>query len=287
VQGDYFRAMGTPLLHGRLFTPEDDAKHPTVVIVNHTLAQISWPNQSPIGKRLRIGVDTMTTPWATIVGEVADVKESSPDLPAQQQYYVPVEQEEAMAGQFGSPSDINGNTGYIVLRTSMDPEQMENSLRAAVHSIDPQLPLTKVESLEHSISESEAPRRFNTVLISSFAAIAVLLALLGVYSVIAFSVSLRLQEMAIRMALGSQRSGIISLVLISGTKLAIVGCGIGLAGAFATSRLLGSFLFGVSAVDPSVLTLSTVSLLLLTLAASLLPAIRAASVDVTQALRSQ
>jgi putative ABC transport system permease protein len=287
VQGDYFRALGIPLLHGRLFTSDDNAQHPMVVIVNHTLAQQSWPNQNPIGKRIRIGVETMKTPWAAVIGEVADVKESSPDLPVKQQYYAPVEQQEAMLGSFASPTDINGNSGYIVLRTTMDPEQTENLLRSTVHSIDPQLPLTKIESMEHSISESEAPRRFNTVLISSFAAIAVLLAALGIYSVIAFSVTLRVQEMAIRMALGSQRSGIVRLVALSGAKLAITGCAIGLAGALAASRLLKSFLFGVSAFDPFVFTLATISLLLLSLAASLLPASRATSVNLTEALRSE
>jgi len=141
--------------------------------------------------------------------------------------------------------------------------------------------------MEHVISDSEAPRRFNTVLISSFAVIAVLLAVLGIYSVIAFSVALRVQEMAIRMALGSQRTGIIRLVLISAAKLTAVGCVIGLAGAFAASHLLRSFLFGVSGVDPLVLTLAASVLLLLTLVASLLPARRAAKVDLTQTLRAE
>jgi putative ABC transport system permease protein len=287
VQGDYFRAMGIPLLHGRLFTQDDNASLPPVIIVNHMLAQQSWPNQSPIGKRFRIGTTTMSTPWATVVGEVADVKENSPDLPLKQQYYVPVEQQEELAGSLGSPTDINGDGGYIALRTSMAPEQMENLLRTTVHSIDPQLPLTQVQSMEHAISDTEAPRRFNTAVITSFAFIAVLLAVLGIYSVIAFSVALRVQEMAIRMALGSQRSGIVRLVVVSGAKLAVIGCAIGLAGAFAASRLLKSFLFGVSAFDPVVLSLATISLLLLALAASLLPAGRAASVDLTQALRSE
>ncbi|MBB5338205.1 ABC transporter permease [Tunturiibacter gelidoferens] len=287
VDGDYFSAMGISLLHGRLFTSDDDATRQPIVIVNHMLAQQSWPNQNPIGKRFRLGTETMKTPWATVVGEVADVKENSPDLPLKQQYYMPVEQQEEMIGSLASPTDLNGNGGYIALRTSMAPEQMENLLRSTVHSIDPQLPLTQVQSMEHAISDSEAPRRFNTALISSFAAIAVLLAVLGIYSVIAFSVALRVQEMAIRMALGSQRAGIVRLIVTSGARLALLGCAIGLAGALAASRLLRSFLFGVSAFDPLVLTLATLSLLLLALGASLLPARRAASVDLTQALRSE
>ena len=287
VQGDYFRAMGIPLLHGRFLTPEDKRGAQLVVIVNHKLAEQSWPGQDPIGKRLRIGTESMQTPWATVIGEVADVKEGSPDGSIKQQYYAAVDQWETMLGSLATPSDLNGNAGYIALRTAMPPEQMENALRATVRSIDPQLPLSQVQTMEHAISDREAPRRFNTALISSFAAIAVLLAVLGIYSVIAFSVALRVQEMAIRMALGSQRTGIIRLVLISGAKLAVIGCVIGLAGAFAASHLLSSFLFGVSAVDPLVLTLAASSLLLLTLVASLLPARRAATVDLTQTLRAE
>jgi predicted permease len=287
VEGDYFRAMGIPLLHGRFFTPDDKDGAELVVIVSRKLAEQSWPGQNPIGKRLRLGTQSMQTPWAVVVGEVADVKEQSPDMPLKQQYYTTVEQSETMAGSLGSPTDLNGNGGYIAVRTAMPPEQMENALRTTVRSIDSQLPLTQVQTMEHAISDSEAPRRFNTALISSFAALAVLLSVLGIYSVIAFSVALRVQEMAIRMALGSQRSGIVRLVVTSGAKLAAVGCVIGLVGAFAASHLLRSFLFGVSAVDPLVLTLAAVSLLLLTLTASLLPARRAATVDLTQTLRAE
>jgi len=141
--------------------------------------------------------------------------------------------------------------------------------------------------MERTVSDSEAPRRFNTALISAFALAAVLLAVLGIYSVIAFSVALRVQEMAIRMALGAQRVGIVRLVLTSGAKLAVVGCVIGLVGATASARLLRTFLFGVSAADPLVLTLAAVAVLLLALAASLLPARRAASVDLARTLRSE
>ncbi|MGI8773367.1 MAG: ABC transporter permease [Acidobacteriaceae bacterium] len=287
VEGGYFSAMAIPLLRGRLFTQADKAGTQLVVIVNHKLAEQSWPGQDPIGKRLRLGTQTMLTPWSTVVGEVADVKESSPDAPTKQQWYMPVDQAEAMAGVLATPTDLNGNGGFIALRTAMPPEQMENALRATVRSIDPQLPLTQVQTMERAISDSEAPRRFNTALISSFAAIAVLLAVLGIYSVIAFSVALRVQELAIRMALGSQRSGIVRLVVTSGAKLAVIGCAIGLLGAMAASHLLSSFLFGVSALDPLVLLLAAVLVLLLALAASLLPARRAASIDPVQALRAE
>jgi ABC-type antimicrobial peptide transport system permease subunit len=186
-----------------------------------------------------------------------------------------------------TPSDLNGNGGYIVLRSALPPEHMENALRATVRSLDPQLALTQVQTMEHAISDTEAPRRFNTILITSFALAAVLLAVLGIYSVIAFSVASRVQELAIRMALGSQRSGIMRLILISGSKLAIGGCFIGLAGAAAASGLLRSFLFGVSPFDLPVLTFAAVAIFLLALAASAVPARRAASLDPMQALRAE
>jgi predicted permease len=286
VQGDYLQAMEIPLLSGRLFTAADTENTQLVVIVNHKLAEHFWPGADPIGKRIRIGTPETPTPWVTIVGEVADVKENSPDAPNKEQWYQPVVQFEKSVGSLGSPTDLNGNGGFVTLRTGMEPEQMENVLRATVRSIDPQLPLTQVQSMEHAVSDSEAPRRFNTAIITAFALAAVLLSLLGIYSVIAFSAALREQEMAIRIALGSQRSGILGLVFTSAAKLAIAGCALGLLGAAAASKLLRSLLFGVSPFDPLVLMLAAVAVLMLALTASLLPARRAASIDPMKALRT-
>jgi len=286
VQGDYLQAMGIPLLAGRFFSQDDTANTQLVGIVNHKLAQHYWPGSDPIGKRLRVGTQEMQTPWITIVGEVADVKENSPDLPDKEQIYQPLRQVEKAIGSLASPTDLFGNGGYIAVRTAMPPEQMANVLRATVSSIDSQLPLDQVQSMERAVSGSEAPRRFNTALISAFAIAAVLLAALGIYSVIAFSAALRAQEMAIRIALGSQRSGILRLVFTSAAKLAIAGCVLGLLGAATASHLLNSFLFGVSPFDPLVLTLAAVFVLMLALVASLLPAQRAASINPMKALRA-
>ncbi len=286
VMGNYFRAMGIQLLRGRTFT-EADRAGAQLVIVSRKFAEHFWPNQDPIGKRIRIGMQETPTPWMTVVGEVADVKLSSPDSETKEQFYQPVEQLEESIGSLASPADLNGNSGYVVLRSALPPEHMENALRATVRSIDTQLALTQVQTIEQAVSDSEAPRRFNTVLISSFALAAVLLALLGIYSVIAFSVAARLQQLAIRMALGSQRSGIVRLILVSGTKLAVIGCILGLAGAAAASGLLRSFLFGVSPFDLPVLILAVISVFILALAASALPARRAASLDPAQALRAE
>jgi len=288
VEGDYLQSMGIPLLQGRLFTSSDAADSQLVAIVNHKFAQHYWHGASPIGKRFRIATEESPTPWMVVVGEVADVKESSPDSPDKEQWYEPLKQFEKSLGSVGAPAtDVNGKTGFITLRTSFEPEQMTNSLRAVVRGIDPQLALTQIESMETAVAESEAPRRFNTGVITTFAIAAVLLAVLGIYSVIAFSAALRAQEMAIRLALGSQRLGSLSLVLVSALKLAIAGCGIGLLGAAAASHLLNSLLFGVSPLDPVVFTVAALIVLVLALVASLLPARRAASIEPMQALRAE
>jgi predicted permease len=287
VMGNYFQAQGIPIIRGRGFTPADDANAPLAVIVNRTLAEHYWPGQDPIGKRLHRGPMEAKLPWLTIVGEIGDVKELGADLPTQNQIYVPSAQVKAGVGSFATPEMRVGNNGYIVLRSAVAPEQMADSLRAVVRSIDPQLPLTDVESMDRVVTEDLAPRRFNTALISSFAAAAVLLSLLGIYSVIAFSAAMRTQEMAIRLALGSPRANVMRIILVSGAKLGLVGCGLGVAGAVLATRLLRSLLFQVDPLDPAVMALAAVSIFLLALAASLVPARRAASIEPMQALRNE
>jgi putative ABC transport system permease protein len=159
-------------------------------------------------------------------------------------------------------------------------------LRSMVRSIDPLLPLTQVESMDRVVSEGQAPRRFNTGLISSFAAAAVLLALLGIYSVISFSTAQRAQEMAIRLALGSQRASVMKLVLASGAKLGLAGSAIGALAALFATRVLRSFLFQVDPLDPAVIVMAAVSILGIALAASLIPARRAAAIEPIRALRA-
>lgn len=286
IEGDYLPAMGIRLFEGRMFTPADTADAQLVALVNHKFAQHYWPGSDAIGKRFRIGTAETPTPWITIVGVVADVKENSPDVPTKEQWYQPVQQVEKSFGSLGSATDINGNGGFIALRTAMEPDQMANALRTAARSIDPLLPLTQVQSMDAALSDSEAPRRFQTSVISAFALAAVLLAVLGIYSVIAFSSALRLQEMAIRMALGSQRSGILGLVFLSAVKLSLAGCALGLIASAAASHLLNSFLFAVSPFDPLVLSLAAVAVIALSLVASLLPATRAASINPMAALRT-
>jgi predicted permease len=287
LRGDPMQALGVRLLRGRTFSEADNASSQLVALVNSSLAQRYWPGQDPIGKRLRRGMQETKTPWMTVVGVVDNIKMGSPDERTAEQFYQPVDQTAISEGDFASAGEVNANYGYIVLRTHVEPEQMENALRATVHGIDPQLPLYRIETMEHAIAGSEAPRRFNTILISCFALVAVLLSALGIYSIIAFSVALREQEMALRMALGCQRSGVLAIILASGVKLAAIGCIFGLLGAVAASRLLRSFLFDVSPFDPVVLTLAAVAMLLLALAASALPARRASRTDPMLALRGE
>ncbi len=287
VEGDYFAAMGIPLLRGRYLNAGDTAASQLAAVVNRTLAEQSWPRQDPIGQRVRLGTPQMPTRWLTVVGVVADVKEGAPDTPVRQQIYENVDQVLPAEGSMGSPSDVFGYGGAIVLRSTLPDAQAQNTLLATVRSIDPQLPLSHLQTLTETVAEIESPRRFNTIILTAFAAAAVLLAALGIYSVVAFTVAERLQEMAIRMALGSQRGGILRLVLASGVRLALAGCALGILGALAAARLLQSFLFGVSPYDPIVLVAACALLILVVLAASLPPAIRAATINPVHSLRGE
>lgn len=287
VMGKYFDAQGVRILRGRDFTAADTGDAPLVTIVNRTLAEHYWPGQDPIGKRLHRGPTQAALPWLTVVGEIADIKQLAADLPTEPQFYLASSQVRADAGSFATPTMRTGAGGTIVLRSELPPEQMAASLRTVVHSMDPELPLTKVESMDHVIAEGQTSRRFNTALVSTFAAAALLLAVLGIYSVIAFSSALRTREMAIRLALGSQRSDILRLILISAAKLGLTGCILGAIASIATAHLLRSLLFQVDAVNPVIIALSAFAILGLTLAASMLPARRAAAVEPIVALRSE
>jgi ABC-type antimicrobial peptide transport system permease subunit len=202
------------------------------------------------------------------------------------QWYTPAQQPATLSGS-DYPEKLGGSVGgYIALRSALPPEQMTNILRSTVGEIDPLLPLEQIQPMSEAVSNVEAPRRFNTDLITSFALGALLLAVTGIYAVVAFSVSLRTQEIAIRMALGAPRAGIARLVLVAGARLAIIGCGLGVIGSLAVSRLVSSFLFGVSATDPIVYAAAALTMMLMALLASALPALRAASADPIDALRS-
>jgi putative ABC transport system permease protein len=221
-----------------------------------------------------------------VVGVVADTKMGAPDEPSNDQWYGPAQQPATLYGSDFSGKLTEPVRGFITLRSALPPEQITRTLRAAVAGVDPLLALEQVEPMSAVVSNVEAPRRFNTDLITAFAVGALLLAVTGIYAVVAFSVSLRTQEIAVRMALGSQQAGIARLVLISSAKLGLLGCGIGVLGSLAVSRLVSSFLFGVSATDPLIYAAGVGIMMMLALLASAVPARRAAAADPMDALRS-
>jgi predicted permease len=283
--GDYFRAMGIPLLEGRTFTMDDRANTPLAIIVNQSMATHSWHGQRAIGKRMHVGNPKKGLPWATVVGVVADTRLGARDEPAADQWYSPMQQPATLYGT-ESGTLTNAAGGYITLRSALPPDQMTQTLRSTIAQIDPLLALQQVQPMNDVISNVEAPRRFNTYLITAFAVGALLLAITGIYAVLAFSVSLRTQEIAIRMALGAQRAGIARLVLVAGAKLALLGCGLGVLGSLAVSKLVSGFLFNVSPTDPLIYLAGVLLMMMLALLASALPASRAASADPLGALRS-
>jgi len=278
--------MGIPLIEGRYFTTDDRSDTPLVVIVNQSMAKHCWPGQSSIGKRFHAGNPQRPYPWATVVGIVADTKVGSRDNPSVDQWYAPTEQPATLNGSVDPGTLTQPAGGYITVRSAQPPEQMIHTLRMAVASLDPLLALDQVQTMDEAISNVEGPRRFNTVLITVFAIGALVLAITGIYAVVAFSVSLRTGEIAIRMALGAQRASIARLVLVTGAKMALFGCAFGVLGSLVLSRLVRSFLFDVSATDPLIYVGSVLIMILIALLASALPATRAASADPIDALRS-
>ena len=286
IYGDYFRAMRIPLLDGRYFSNGDRPNSLPVVIVNHSMAKHCWPGQRAIGKRMHVGNPQKGLPWAAVVGVVADTKGGSRDEPTMDQWYMPAQQPATLFGPEPSRKLPQPVAAYIALRSSLAPEQMVQTLRSTMAEIDPLLALQQVQPLTDALSNVEAPRRFNTNLTTAFALGALALAITGIYALVAFSVSLRSHEIAIRMALGAQRAGIARLVLTLGAKLAVLGCVLGVLGSLAASRLVSSFLFQVSPTDPVIFGAAVSVMILMALLASALPAARAASADPIDALRS-
>jgi len=286
TDGEYFRAMGIPLREGRTFTPEDREGAPLVVVVNESMAKHCWPGRDALGKRIHVGNPHKGYPWATVVGVVGDTVLGPRDTPVADQWYMPGEQPAILYGANSPENLVQPAGGFVVLRSRLEPEQMAGVLRGAVAEVDPLLALEQVGTMREAMADVEAPRRFNTDLMTCFAAAALVLALTGIYAVLAFSVTLRAREIAIRMALGAQRGSVARMVLLWGVKLALIGCGLGVAGSLAVSRLVGVFLFGVTATDPAVYAVTIASMLAIAIAASALPARRAASADPVEALRA-
>jgi predicted permease len=276
VTPDYFRALGLAVREGRTFGPQDDERGAPVAVVNETLARAEWPGESAVGKRFKIGGAASTLPWLTVVGVVADVRQMSADAPARAEMYLPYRQAEAFA--IFAPRDL-------VVRTAAAPSSLVPDVRRAIHEVDPHQPLAAVRTMEEVLGSVTAQRRTEMILLTSFAALALLLAALGIYGVLSYFVVQHTPEIGVRMALGAQRRDVLRLVVGKGMALALAGVGLGLAGAFALTRLMQSWLFGVDASDP--LTFASIALLLTLVAfvACLVPARRATRVDPMVALR--
>ena len=286
ISGDYFRVMGVRLLEGRYFNAGDRSDSQPAVIVNDSMAKHCWPGQHAVGQRMHVGGPPMKSPWATVVGVVADTKMGSRDEPSSDQWYTPMEQADILyfSDNTGKLTDPAG--ADITVRSALPPDQMVHTLRSTVAEIDPLLALQRVRPMTEAIANVEAPRRFNAGLISAFALGALLLALTGIYAVVAFSASLRTHEIAIRMVLGAQRTRIAGLILSSAAKLAILGCTLGVLGSLTVSRIIKSLLFEVSATDPLIYVAGVLIMMTTGIMAAAVPAKRVASVDPIVSLRS-
>lgn len=221
----------------------------------------------------------------TVVGEVADTKQGPLDSRNVPQAYEPLVQYGVEFGAIASKMGLHGSAMWITVRTAYDPRYVESAIRRTVQSMDTQLPVNDMQTMEQAISRTEAPRRFNTTVILLFALTAIALAVLGIYAVTAFSVTQRTHEIGIRVALGARTFNVMNLVVSGGLKLGLIGCVFGILGAAGTSRLLGRFLFQVSPFDSLVYCVAALGVLLLAGAASFLPALRAAAIDPIEALR--
>jgi putative ABC transport system permease protein len=277
VAPGYFAAMGIPLRAGRDFTEADDIKHPGVVVINETAAKRFWPDEDPIGKRISIGMTVEVKLYGQavpreIIGIVGNVKHAELKDDFQPEMYIPAWQ-------------VPSSSMMLVVRGHASAEALIGSLRGTVQSIDPDQPIRRAQLLETAIARSVAPQRFVTTLLLVFASLALVLAMVGTYGVMSYSVTQRTQEIGIRIALGAQASDMLKLIVGQGFILTLIGVAIGLIAAFALTRLMASLLYGVSATDP--ITFAAIAVLLtgVALGACLVPARRAIKVDPMVALR--
>ncbi|MDE3156267.1 MAG: ABC transporter permease [Acidobacteriota bacterium] len=289
VKGAYLQAIGATLVRGRYFTPQDDGRAAPVALVNESVARQYWPGQSALGQRLRFGGDDGSVPWLTVVGVVADVKQDTLDQPAGLQIFVPMDQlERTMAAQAWTtflPMAIR--SVFVVVRGRGASSLLATDLRAAVRQLDPQLSIAQLQPLADVISASAAPNRFNMLLMVTFAVLALVLAAVGVFGVIAYSVAQRTQEIGIRLALGADAGAVARMVLRGGVGLALAGVAIGGTAAAGLAPLLRSLLYGVGPFDPPTFIGAALVLLGVAAAATYVPARRASRIDPQVALRSE
>ena len=274
VTPGYFELMGIRLLRGRAFTDADDVNADRVIVVTESLARRSWPGQDAVGRRLHMGGPQAKNPWLTVVGVVNDVRSERPEDPPRPMFYRPLRQ----------------NSGLImsmVLKTAVDPQALAGPLSAEVRAVDPDQPTYGVRTMEEQVGVATASRRFSTELLAAFAILALALAAVGIYGVMAFVVGQRTREMGIRIALGAQPGMVVVLMLREAMGLAALGVAAGALAALAATRWLGGLLFEVRPTDPMTYTLIAVLLAATAAVAAWRPARRAASVDPIAALRAE
>jgi putative ABC transport system permease protein len=256
ISADYFRVMRIPLLRGRTFIAQDKADSEPVAIINRTMAEQIWPGEDALGQQFKVGFSDSLNPWLTVVGLVGDVRQTSLDQQLKPEMYVPYAQDRRF---FAIPRDL-------VIRTANDPLAIAAAVRHRIWEVDRDLPLFRVRSMTEVLARSVAERRFEMLLLSAFAALALILALVGIYGLVSYALAQRTQEIQIRIALGAQSRDVLWLLLGHGLRLTIAGVIAGSAGAMALTQVIASLLFGVSPSDPSTfaemaLLLTTVSLL--------------------------
>jgi putative ABC transport system permease protein len=271
----YFRAMGIPFIKGRDFNESDQHKSTPVIIITEALARQHFPNEDPIGKRIKPGISSYEGEKATmreIVGVVGDIRNRNLSKEAKSAYYVPQTQ-------------VPFNQMTVVVRTTSAPRSVVSAVTREVNSLDKDLPVFGVKTVEEYLAASVAAPRFNTTLLSIFAGVALVLTIVGLYGVMSYSVAQRTNEIGIRMALGAQPRDVLSLIVGQGFKLVLAGLMIGLIGAYAVTRLVASLLFGVTTKDPLTFGVVALALAVVALLACYIPARRAAKVDPIEALR--
>jgi len=269
VTEGYFRAMGIPLLKGRSFVATDSDKD--VAVVSESMARRCWPGEDPIGKRFGVNCSDSPCHWNSVIGVVGDVKENGASAePASAMYFL---------------ETWSGPAMTLVVRSAQNPTSLAADLRAVIHSVDPDQPIGSVRTMADIRADFVAPQRVTMLIASLFAALALTLAMVGLYGVIAFSVAQRSHEFGVRMALGAGRKDILKLVVGQGSRLVLIGVGLGILGALALTRLVSSLLYGVKPTDPPAFVIATILIVAVALLASYIPARRATKVDPLVALR--
>jgi len=273
IGGRYTDTMGVRVVEGRFPGESDGANSPPVVAVNETMARMYWPRESAIGHRVKIYATSNDPPWSTIVGVVADVKNAGLDRPTGTELFIPYLQEGGV------------RQAYLLVRTHSDPMSLVSAVRGEIRSLDRALPISQLRTMADVMSSARARPRFLTLLLTLFSALSLILAALGIYGVISYSVTQRTSEIGIRMALGAKSGDVLRLIGRSGLRIALAGAGFGAIGAFALTRALSGLLFGVSSLDFATFALMGATLIAVTLVACYIPARRAAKVDPLVALR--